>query len=306
MYKSQNNKFQTENKNYLNIIYEKENKSSNTNNRKNETSNKQKLYQKLKKDKKSVSSTFNDYKNNLETISKNSYDKLRLNLHLYSSFNNKNEELNIKYDQDTLSKILIFLICYKDEIYDMLEIFYSLDKYLPNFLFDWKNIISNKEINYEINENFPEYTRDVNESFFIIYESLIKCIFKYQGYKQISDDNFYEYLDSIKKISKTAIQIYYKLYLPSKEMYTLQILINIFTSFDSCKNKKQVINIKEIFINIIDNINNENYLIEKGDYEILERNYKTLEYILDNLIDKKNNEKEYSLLLNNLFIYRFK
>ena len=94
MYKSQNNKFQTENKNYLNIIYEKENKSSNTNNRKNETSNKQKLYQKLKKDKKSVSSTFNDYKNNLETISKNSYDKLRLNLHLYSSFNNKNEEIN--------------------------------------------------------------------------------------------------------------------------------------------------------------------------------------------------------------------
>ena len=221
------------------------------------------------------------------------------------NINDKIEELNIKYDQDTLSKILIFLICYKDEIYDMLEIFYSLDKYLQNFLFDWKNIISNKEINYEINENFPEYTREVNESFFIIYESLIKCIFKYQAYKNISDDNFYEYLDSIKKISKTAIQIYYKLYLPSKEMYTLQILINIFTSFDSCKNKKQGINIKEIFINIIDNINSENYFIEKGEYPILENNYENLQYIIDTLIDKENNEKEYSLLLNNLFIYRF-
>ena len=221
------------------------------------------------------------------------------------NINNKTEELNIKYDQDTLSKILIFLICYKEEIYDMLEIFYSLDKYLQSFLLDWKNIISNKEINYEINENIPEYTREVNESFFIIYESLIKCIFKYQGYKNMSDDKFYEYLDSIKKISKTAIQIYYKLFLPSKEMYTLQILINIFTSFDSCKNKKQAINFKEIFINIIDNINNENYLIEKGEYQILENNYESLQYILDNLIDKKNNEKEYSLLLNNLFIYRF-
>jgi len=94
MYKSHNNKFQTENNNNLNIIYEKGNKSLNANNRKNETLNKLKLYQKLKKDKKSVSSNFNDYKNNLETISKKSYDKLKLNLHLYSSFNNKNEEIN--------------------------------------------------------------------------------------------------------------------------------------------------------------------------------------------------------------------
>ena len=94
IYKSHNNKFQTENKNYLNIIYEKENKSSCANNRKSDLSNKQKLYQKLKKDKKSVSSNFNDYKNNLETITKNSFDKLKLNLHLYSSFNNKNEEIN--------------------------------------------------------------------------------------------------------------------------------------------------------------------------------------------------------------------
>ena len=221
------------------------------------------------------------------------------------NINNETEELNIKYDQDTLSKILIFLICYNDEIYDLLEIFLTLDKYLQNFFSEWKDIISNKEINYEINENLPAYTREVNESFFIIYESLIKCIFKYQGYKKISDDNFYEYLDSIKKISKTAIQIYYKLYLPSKEMYTLQILINIFTSFDSCKNKKMAKDIKEIFINIIDNINNENYFIEKGDFQGLEENYKILQNILDTLIDKEKNEKEYSLLLNNLFIYRF-
>ena len=46
-------------------------------------------------------------------------------------------------------------------------------------------------------------------------------------------------------MSKTATQIYYKLYLPSKEIYTLQILINIISSFDLYKNKKNNINFDE-------------------------------------------------------------
>ena len=132
------------------------------------------------------------------------------------------------------------------------------NKYISNFFEEWKEIISKKEIKYEINENIPIYTREVNESFFIIYESLIKCIFTNPDkYKLINDDIFYEFLDSIQKLSKTAIQIYYKLYLPSKEMYTLQILINIFSTYDSLKNKKNMKNIQEIFIGIIHNIIND-------------------------------------------------
>ena len=221
---------------------------------------------------------------------------------------NKNEELNIKYDEDTLCNILTFLICYSDEIYSMLDIFYTLNKYLNEFNFfnEWKNLIVQKDIKYELNDNNPLYTREVNESFFIIYESLIKCIFNNPDkYKSIPDDIFYEYLDSIQKISKIAIQIYYKLYLPSKEMYTLQILINIFGRFDSCKNKKHINNIQEIFIDIINNIIRENVLISKHNYKEMEENYKNLPKILNNLIDKEKNEKEYSLLLNNIFIYRF-
>ena len=34
---------------------------------------------------------------------------------------------------------------------------------------------------------------------------------------EIREDIYYEYLDSIQKLSKTAIQIYKKLYLPNKE-----------------------------------------------------------------------------------------
>ena len=216
-----------------------------------------------------------------------------------------NEELNIKYDEETLSKILIFLICYSDEIYSLLEIFYSLNKYIDNFFNDWKDLISIKEIKYEINENNPIYTREVNESIFIIYESLLKCIFNNPDkYKNFDDDVFYEYLDSLQKISKIAIQIYYKLYLPSKEMYSLQILINIFSNYISSKNKKKINNIKDIFVNIINNIINENSNINNYQ-ELLQENYQNLLNLIENLIDKENNKKDYSLLLNNLFIYRF-
>ena len=221
----------------------------------------------------------------------------------------KNVEMNIKYDEDTLSKILIFLISYSEEIYSLLEIFYNLNKYLNednNFIDSWKEIITQKKVKYVINDNIPEYTREVNESFFIIYESLIKCIFNYQDkYKNIPEDIFYEYLNSIQKLSKTATQIYYKLYLPSNEIYTLQILINIFTTSNSCKKQNHMNNIQESFANIISIIAIENELISNKNYQELEENYANLYVEIEKLIDGEINEKEYALLLNNIFVYRY-
>ena len=216
-----------------------------------------------------------------------------------------NNNQNIKYDIDTLSKILVFLISYNEEIYSILEIFFTLNQYLENFFNDWKNLIMRKEIKYEINDNVPEYTREINEAFFIIYESLIKSIFTYNNYNKLKQNDFYEYLDSIKKLLNDAKQIYYKLYLPSKEMYTLQILINIFTTYDSCKIKKQINNIQKLFVKIIENITSENFYIITKDYKNVEKNFNELLNILDELFDKKVNEKEYALLLNNLFLSRY-
>ena len=141
-----------------------------------------------------------------------------------------NNSKNIKYDSDTLSKILVFIISYSEEIYSILEIFFTLNKYLENFFNNWKDLIIKKETKYEINENVPEYTREINEAFFIIYESLIKGIFTYKNYMRMEENVFYEYLESIKKILNDAKQIYLKLFLPSKEIHTLQILISIFTA----------------------------------------------------------------------------
>ena len=212
---------------------------------------------------------------------------------------------NIKYDVDTLSKILVFLISYKEEIYSLLEIFFIFNKYLDNFFLVLKNLITRKEIKYEINDNVPEYTREINEAFFIMYESLIKSIFTYKNYNKMEENVFYDFLEAIKKIQNDAKQIYLKLYLPSKEMYTMQILVNIFIAYDSCKKKKRIKDIKQIFTQIKDNIIFENLYIISKDYKKMEKNFNGLLTILDNLIDKKNNEKEYALLLNNLFLSRY-
>ena len=231
---------------------------------------------------------------------------------LHDSFLNLNElnpdeimKQNIKYDADTLTKIMVFLISYNEEIYSIVDIFFTLNKYLENFFNNWKNLIMRKEIKYEIDDNVPEYTREINEAFFIMYESLIKCIFTYDNYNKMKDNVFYEYLESIKKILSDAKQIYLKLYLPSKEMYTLQILINIFIIYDSCKIKKPIKDIKELFNRIIKNIISENIYIKSKNYRNVEKNFNELLSVLDTLFDKNNNEKEYIFLLNNLFISRY-
>ena len=239
------------------------------------------------------------YNNNNKLSIENSFDDL-----IYNQKNRIYEEKIsiIKYDVDILTNILVFLVCYREEIYSILDIFFTLNKYLKNFFNDWKNII----INQEINEYTPEYTREVNEAFFIIYESLIKCIFNYkQKYISLDQNIFYEYLDSIKKLFSISKQIYLRLFLPSKEMYTLEILINIFTNYDLCEKKIKIKNIQKIFDDIIGNITSENNYIKNKNYDLIDSNYNNLLKLLDQLFDKKNNEKEYYLLLNNLFLSRY-
>ena len=138
-----------------------------------------------------------------------------------------------------------------------------------------------------------------------MYESLIKCIFIYEDYTKMKENDFYDFLDSIKKMINDAKQIYLKLYLPSKEMYSLQILINIFTAYDSCKKKKSINDIRTIFSEIIKNMTAENIYIIAKDYEGVKNEYNELIIVLDKIFDKELNEKEYSLLLNDLFLSRY-
>ena len=207
-------------------------------------------------------------------------DKNRDSISLQNSFYNINENnfndlnnQNIKYIINSLSKILIFIIGYSEEIYSILEIFFTLNKYLKNFFHDWKGLIERNEIKYEINEYVPEYTREINEAFFIMYESLIKCIFTYEDYTKMEENDFYDFLDSIKRIINDAKQIHLKLYLPSKEMYSLQILINIFTTYDSCKKKKIINDIRKIFSEIIKNMTAENIYIITKEYECVRNTF---------------------------------
>ena len=60
-----------------------------------------------------------------------------------------------------------------------------------------------------------------------------------------------------------------------------------------------------IFIEIIKNITSENNYIISKNYKNVEKNFIELLLRIDNIFDAKVNEKEYSLLLNNIFLSRY-
>ena len=118
----------------------------------------------------------NIQENNFSFVNKNKSITL---LKLYDILYNDNIKSNNKNKIGiTLAKILGFLFGYQNEINTLLEIYVFLRKHIPNLLQNLEDIISKKEIKNEISERNPDYCRIVKESFFIIYESLLRCISK--------------------------------------------------------------------------------------------------------------------------------
>ena len=98
-------------------------------------------------------------------------------------FNNNINDKNKNKAGLMLAKILGFIFAYQNEINILLEIFSYMNKYIPNLIKIFEDIIVYKEVKNEITERNPDYCRIVKESFFIVYESLLHCITsKYNKY----------------------------------------------------------------------------------------------------------------------------
>ena len=88
-----------------------------------------------------------------------------------------------------LAKILGFIFAYQNEINILLEIFSYMNKYIPNLIQIFEDIIINNEVKNEISERNPDYCRIVKESFFIVYESLLHSITKQYNKHNIMQSN---------------------------------------------------------------------------------------------------------------------
>ena len=88
-----------------------------------------------------------------------------------------------------IAKILGFLFGYQNEIYTLLEIFSLMNKYIPDLIKSFEDIVVNKEVRNEISERNPDYCRIVKECFFIVYESLLHSITKQYSKYNLLESN---------------------------------------------------------------------------------------------------------------------
>jgi len=125
--------------------------------------------------------------------------------------------------------IISFLQSYSKEIYMILEMYYFLSENIPSLLVKIKSFIENKTIEMENSNRNPSYSKVNKVCFFYIIESMCK-IFKEQLTDSLQEKinseniNFYQ---SIKFFIENALKLEKKFLLFSKEIFDLEIIVNL-------------------------------------------------------------------------------
>ena len=105
----------------------------------------------------------------------------------------KNKYSHKKYTQiQLLANTINWLESYDGEISILLKMFSKLNIIVPDLYDSIKDVISNKEIKYGVYEPNSEYTKIVNEVFFLGMESILRVI--------TSDLSIYKNLDDLAKM----------------------------------------------------------------------------------------------------------
>ena len=148
----------------------------------------------------------------------------------------KNKSLNRNCNQlQLMANIINWLESYEEEISILLKMFSKLNKMVPNVYESIENIILNKEIRYGIYEQNSEYTKIVNEVFFLGMESILRVLTSdmsiYQKLGENFEDNLTRMQNTNKDIMQDALQLNIVLSLGSKEIYSLQEIIELIDVF---------------------------------------------------------------------------
>ena len=203
-----------------------------------------------------------------------------------SDLNNYNYDFI--YSQEEFINIIIFSQGYKEDIHNLVDIFIELQKYCNNIVESMTEILEKNEIKYEISKRNQQHTKIVNNSFFIVLESLIRSILLYS--KKLLEDRvkFFEFIYSLTSIEASLQKINKKFYLYSKEIYNIRSLIKIEEAFFNN------------YIIIMDNMLEQSILIYEGKYNNLLNKILELIDLFEDLLEDKNDE--YINLI--FFIYR--
>ena len=126
-------------------------------------------------------------------------------------------------------KIILFSQVDIREIKYFLDIFIEMSRFCENIEGRMIKVLNENKISYENSERNKGYTSIVNISFFNIFESLTRAILL-DGIELKKKDQvkFNEYLNALPSIEASLQKLNSKLYLYSKELFSLKCIVKIY------------------------------------------------------------------------------
>ena len=175
------------------------------------------------------------------------------------------------------SKTILWMEANSKNIYIILDMFNTIQKY-KNDLFDIINrIIDEKKINLEVSKRSPEYKVKVNLALFLVFESILKSILDDAEFIiNLNEVKYFDYIKTIKIILQNAMQIEVNLHIFSKQIFNLESFLQIIPLFtqDNHNKNKELKQLIELF-------NQESDIFAEEDF-LNDENIEKLSQILDN------------------------
>ena len=211
----------------------------------------------------------------------------------YSKYNNESSQIK------NLANTINWLEAYETEITTLLRMFSKLNNIIPLSFDLINNYIYNENIKYEVSKRNPEFTAIVNKAFFYGMESILKIITTtlYIKYSKNNENALTKMQNINKEILQDAIQLNTNLYLYSKEIYSLQEIVELIDAFNMNK-----IGAWNNITNMISYFNKEsNFIINSKINNLCEN----LKQIYDFIKKKLGKSKNYHKIMNKILLNEF-
>ena len=194
------------------------------------------------------------------------YLYLKKILHLILKLRFGNEKIKFL---KKISRTIIYLQSNSEYIYIMLEMLNLIFKYNNNHYELMEKIINDNTINYEISETNPECKKEVNYSYFIIFESMIQSIFNKEFFDNIDEAKCFEFVKVFNNLLPNFNILEMNLRLFSKNIFQIKIFVKVSEVIleKNIENNENDINGLKLFINLMKKeieILNEKINIEKN------------------------------------------
>ena len=238
---------------------------------------------------------------------KNSFDNLDnykniLKKMVYLRFNSGDDVEEVDQVKSFAMKIVWFE-SNSEYISIILNIYKKILDYDKNLFKKINDIIEGEKIKYEISNRAPSYTKEINAPFFFTMESILKIIITDFDFKKLKEQEFYDFMNSLKGICQDALRIVNELSIFSKEVFTIQQFLAIVEKLNLV-NKMNLENILFILKILSNHAEYTNNLIEDSTkYKDLSDNIQSL---YNFLLKELGDTDDFSELMLKIFLDEIK